>query len=327
MTQRSIRFSVVTPTYNRRPVLERAIRSVQAQTCSDYEHLIVDDGSTDSTRDYVKSLRDPRIRFIELAEHRGANWARNVGIEAARSSWITFLDSDDEFLPHRLQWLSLFCTPQADVRLLLSSFETHKRQRRVDAVNPALLLSGTQFEQALMGYGICIAGTSITVRRDHLLAAGGFDPTIFRLQDREVLLRLSRLGGAQLLSNVDWVKHPSVDSISLPREGYVEALGELLRANPELCAKYREITGYHVTRHLLSDLFRGRWSQAWSAYRANRRAAALRFGLWELVRGYRTAASQRRAWSVTTKHRPAATNLPLALPTAIAEPARISSAA
>ena len=285
--------SVITPAFNRRAVLARSVASVQRQTIADWEHIIVDDGSTDGTRDFVRGLGDPRIRCHRLDRWRGANAARNAGIELARAPWLTFLDSDDEYLPQRLENVSAAAehrTPD----LLLSSFQTMKRGQPQAAANPSLDLSGEELERALMTHSIFIAGSCITVRRKLLQRVGGFAPGIRRMQDRELLLRLSRQSGARLLATADWIKHPSADSISGQRRGYVAALGELVAAHPDLARRYREVIGYHLARRILADLLRGRLVLALRSLRENRAAPALAFSWRELIRGYAAGSAQRR---------------------------------
>lgn len=90
--------SVVLPSYNRLRTLPRAIASVLAQTVRDLELIIVDDGSTDGTREYLRGLEDPRLKVIELSQNKGAAGARNVGVGEAVGEYIAFQDSDDEWL-------------------------------------------------------------------------------------------------------------------------------------------------------------------------------------------------------------------------------------
>ncbi|MDB5735130.1 MAG: hypothetical protein JWN16_1767 [Alphaproteobacteria bacterium] len=94
-------FSVVIPVYNRAHDLGRAIESVLAQTCQDFEILVVDDGSKDDPETVAESFGDPRIRFIHQ-ENEGGGIARNTGIDAAIGHYVAPLDSDDIFLPHHL---------------------------------------------------------------------------------------------------------------------------------------------------------------------------------------------------------------------------------
>ncbi|WP_254507775.1 glycosyltransferase family 2 protein [Anatilimnocola floriformis] len=288
--------SIITPTFNRHAVLPRAIASVRRQSMQDYEHLIVDDGSTDDSEGYMRGLSDPRVRYIRLPRWSGANVARNIGIEEARSPWLTFLDSDDEFLPERLTKTVRRCDSAHAPELWLSSFQTQKGVKLCDSANPTVYLSGDELEQALMRYSICIAGTSITARRELLQRVGGFAPAIRRMQDRELLLRLSRHSGVQLLADVDWIKHPSADSISAPRAGYVAAFGALLNEHPQVASRYRELISYHIARHLLTDVLRGRWAQAWASLCDNRNFSSLNFSLSELTSGYRQCSANRRSW-------------------------------
>jgi glycosyltransferase involved in cell wall biosynthesis len=94
-------FSVVIPVFNRAQDLGRAIESVLAQSCQDFEILVVDDGSRDDPQSVADGFGDPRIRFIRQ-ENEGGGIARNTGIDAAIGHYVAPLDSDDVFLPHHL---------------------------------------------------------------------------------------------------------------------------------------------------------------------------------------------------------------------------------
>jgi glycosyltransferase involved in cell wall biosynthesis len=100
-------FSVIIPTYNRATLLERAIVSVLNQTYSNWELIIVDDGSTDNTFELVSSYDDLRIKYI-YQENSERSAARNKGIVNASGEYICFLDSDDYYLPTRLENLHNF---------------------------------------------------------------------------------------------------------------------------------------------------------------------------------------------------------------------------
>src|SRR5215510_8385440 len=93
--------SVIMPTFNRADTIRRAVRSVQAQTFTDWELIVVDDGSTDNTVALIEG-RDPRLKLIRQ-ENQGTAGARNAGLSAGAGSYIAFLDSDDEWLPHHLE--------------------------------------------------------------------------------------------------------------------------------------------------------------------------------------------------------------------------------
>src|SRR3990172_11049494 len=97
-------FSIIIPTFQRNHLLKRAVESVLAQNFEDFELIIVDDGSSDNTRQAVKSYRDSRIQYVSR-EHGGISAARNTGLSVSRGKWVTFLDDDDEALP---DWLLTF---------------------------------------------------------------------------------------------------------------------------------------------------------------------------------------------------------------------------
>jgi glycosyltransferase involved in cell wall biosynthesis len=93
---------VIIPVFNRADVLGEAIKSVLAQSCQDFEIIVVDDGSHDSPIAVVEMFADPRIRF-QRQENRGGGAARNAGIDLARGRYVAFLDSDDRYLPDHLE--------------------------------------------------------------------------------------------------------------------------------------------------------------------------------------------------------------------------------
>jgi len=94
-------FSVIIPTYNRRELLRQALASVLAQTFTDYEIIVVDDGSTDGTREWLATVSD-QVRVL-IQENRGPGAARNLGIQNAVGEYVTFLDSDDIWFPWTLE--------------------------------------------------------------------------------------------------------------------------------------------------------------------------------------------------------------------------------
>ena len=96
--------SIIVPAYNQSHYLEAAVQSALAQTYADVEVIVVDDGSTDDTRAVAQRLTDSRVRYV-YQENRGLPAARNTGIRHARGSLLSFLDSDDLFLPDKVRLL------------------------------------------------------------------------------------------------------------------------------------------------------------------------------------------------------------------------------
>jgi len=95
--------SIVIPTYNREDTIGRAIESALKQTYEQFEIIVVDDGSTDETPEIVKQYNDDRIRYVRYTPNEGQNHARNVGLQNAQGEYISYLDSDDKFLPRHLE--------------------------------------------------------------------------------------------------------------------------------------------------------------------------------------------------------------------------------
>src|SRR5882757_6850477 len=97
--------SIVIPAYNRAHKLPEALKSIQAQSYSNWEVIVVDDGSKDDTAEVMRTLiaQDSRIHFIQQQTNKGAQAARNAGIHAAKGEWVAFLDSDDQWLPESLK--------------------------------------------------------------------------------------------------------------------------------------------------------------------------------------------------------------------------------
>jgi len=95
--------SVIIPTWNRAATIERAVNSVIKQTHSNLEVLVCDDGSSDDTETIIKSIQDSRVRWIPGLRSGRPSVPRNRGIRESRGEWLAFLDSDDEWLPHKIE--------------------------------------------------------------------------------------------------------------------------------------------------------------------------------------------------------------------------------
>ena len=117
--------SVIIPTYNTALLIERTIRSVFAQSCQEFEILIVDDGSTDDTLEVVKAIRDERIRIFEQPENRGPAAARNRGLAEAKGEYCAFLDGDDFWEPVFLKETSGFLDTHPET-VAVSVMQCHK---------------------------------------------------------------------------------------------------------------------------------------------------------------------------------------------------------
>ncbi len=179
--------SVITATFNRAQVLPGALRSVLRQELSDFEYLIVDDGSSDRTIDALRPfLDDPRIRYMKTA-NQGQPAALNLGLRSARAPLVAFLDSDDEYKPTHLSLLTRELR-SGDYDFLLGSFELivcsgGPEPQVTDFYNQGRRIPVREIE--------CITGV-LFGRRDVFLELGGFRDMAF--SDTDLFQRTQQAG-------------------------------------------------------------------------------------------------------------------------------------
>lgn len=200
------KISVVIPTYNREDKVLKAIESALAQSFTDLEVIVVDDGSTDNTGRILEETFENRIRYYKQA-NQGASIARNRGIEEARGEWIAFLDSDDVWEKEKLE-LQLRATAHfgsrcggcyTDVRFMnypetrtfFQLAEKSYRHEEVMGISPNVL----ELLVKPPGAGMLICLSSLLARADILRKTGGFDPQLPYSQDSELMFRLAMLTG------------------------------------------------------------------------------------------------------------------------------------
>jgi len=248
------RCSVILPTHNRK-TLPRAVASVLAQDEPDFELIIVDDGSTDQTQAWLKTLDDPRIRLARSEGNQGPSAARNMGIEMASAPAIAFLDSDDAYCAHRLSLpLAVFDREPDVVCTLSSSRKEDKRGQGRAAPLPDVKLAAPAFEWAMLADLVGVESTSITVRTEHAKKAGGFDTTLRRTEDREFLIRLARLGALRALPDILFEKSWSADGLSNAWAGAGRDLIPYFRSRPEYLGAYRKLGHYLATKILVMHI-------------------------------------------------------------------------
>ena len=249
--------SVVLPVHNRAGVLPRAISSVIAQTLKDWELIIVDDGSTDDSAEIAQSFHDERIRVIGLGVNRGGNAARNAGIREAQAPLIAFLDSDDAYLPIKLERIVAHLEKRPGPDLLVDSFlKIQPSGVRVVRKNP-VIKDREMFRRALFTRLLWKATPAISVRREVALKAP-FDETLKRLQDFDFLIRASEFANCASTDEVLWEKYWDADAISA-QDTFIPANIELMRRHPEYFDRpeYRPGLGYAVRLSLWRKLKKG----------------------------------------------------------------------
>ena len=189
--------SVVITTYNRAHLLGRAIQSVLNQRFSAFELLIVDDHATDNTAQIVAQWDDPRIRYLRLAENRGASAARNCGIRAAKAEFITFLDDDDEFLPDALLELYQALSSAPDtvgyiIGGIIRMIDTPQGEVMVHTYQPHIPPAPNREAAYLQFLHKAPFGTGYgaTFRRRVFDVVGLFDEQLWTAEDSDLFLRL-----------------------------------------------------------------------------------------------------------------------------------------
>jgi len=183
------RVSVVIPAYNHGRFVGEAIQSVLDQTFQDFELIVVDDGSTDHTREVVTTFPDPRVRYI-YQSNRGQAAARNAGILASGGEYVAFLDDDDVWLPTKLELQVQVLDSQPNVALVCSDLYVFDEE---SGATLGRLWHDRPFHhwiepeeatrdplKALLRRGCFIAPTVAMARRESLIAVWGFDESLER---------------------------------------------------------------------------------------------------------------------------------------------------
>jgi glycosyltransferase involved in cell wall biosynthesis len=228
--------SVVMATYNRERYLGLAVRSVIAQTFTDWELIVIDDGSVDGTPALMEPLlADPRIRY-ERQENKGQASARNRGLKAARGEFVCFMDSDNLWLADKLRRQVELMKSHPDVDVLYGENDIIDEEGRVQPSTPMRRYSGHITEQLLIDNFVTF--NTAMVRRHRLLECGGLDERIRRADDYDLWLRLSVRCKFLHVPEV-WAQYRVMaDQISSNKEGRFASnaaiIEQFMAANPQL---------------------------------------------------------------------------------------------
>ena len=241
--------SVVIPTHNRRDLLRRAIRSVQEQTYDNWELLVVDGGSTDGTAAVVEDLGDPRIRVVDCAQSRGGGHNRAVGALASGGQFIAFLDSDDFWLPQKL-----------DTQLAMAA---DLGSRDFAIMSPPHVYDGRYYyrtEKTPQVPGVLLADhiyvTGAIVLSSGVMVGGElgrrltFDPELAVNQDTDYVLRLEAAGVKIICMDTPlWVYDnvPRSDRINYRPENVAKSLAWSRRVSANWSRSARRGFVYHDT--------------------------------------------------------------------------------
>ena len=184
--------SVIIPTYNRAHLIGKAIKSVLNQTYQDFEIIVVDDGSTDNTEEIVKSFTDFKIHYICHKHNRGASSTRDIGIKASRGEYIAFLDSDDEWLPEKLnKQMKIFESESSEVGVVYTrDYYVDEKDKKVKKVHIPRK-EGYIYENLLRAEDVIYIST-VLVKNECFKKVGLFDEDLPASEDYDMWFRIAK---------------------------------------------------------------------------------------------------------------------------------------
>lgn len=183
--------SVVIPTYNQASLLKLALQTVIDQTFQDWEAIVINNFSSDNTEDIVSSFHDPRISLVNFANNGVIAASRNLGIQKARGTYIAFLDSDDTWLPNKLE--------ECMKAVLEASADgvCHNEYQLRNGIRERILRNGPEENfnyLKMLFHGNCVSTSALVVSRKQLVDAKLFneDKAFNTAEDYDLWLRLAR---------------------------------------------------------------------------------------------------------------------------------------
>ncbi|OJV90496.1 MAG: hypothetical protein BGO43_06515 [Gammaproteobacteria bacterium 39-13] len=195
----SPKVSIILATYNREKFLREAVISVLEQTYQDFELIIIDDGSTDNTRSLITEFSDPRIQY-KYQVNKGRSNARNVGLQIARGHYITFLDSDDLYLPQKLALQIEFLDNNLQVGMVYTSAYCINESGNILSHKYKATCSGSIYKKIAFFVPVTITLPTVMTRREIFLKTGFFDENMSRFEDTDMWRRISKITHVSAMS-------------------------------------------------------------------------------------------------------------------------------
>lgn len=292
-----MKISVIIPTYGMPQFLDKAIRSIQNQTYTDWELIIVDDNNPSTeARNATESLvmeyvkKDKRINYIKHLQNRNGAAARNTGIAQAKGEYIAFLDSDDEYLPERLEKCCRLLDQCDDsVAGVYTGCEFRKHGQTYNVVRN--VQSGNFLVETLACTFMFCTGSNIFVRKSVIDEINGFDESFLRHQDYEFLVRIFEKYELRAIQEVLVIKNnenfnvPKTEKIIEIKERYLTKFSTQIKTLPE--EKQRKIyqsqylaiaeSGMRSEEYKVADMY---YKKARRFGRLGAKVTARKIGLW-----------------------------------------------
>jgi glycosyltransferase involved in cell wall biosynthesis len=185
--------SIIIPTHNRAQHVIEAVRSVLQQTYKDFEIIVVDDGSTDGTKEILAGFTERgEVRYV-WQKNAGTAAARNAGIKLARGEYIAFLDSDDLFLPTNIEKQVAYMQQNPEVGLTHSYFSKFAESGIDLGTRNPDFFSGRIYPQLLLYWRLLTPPSSVVVRRKVFEEIGSFDESLLTSEDLDMWRRVARI--------------------------------------------------------------------------------------------------------------------------------------
>lgn len=183
-------FSIVIPTYNRRDLLEKCVNSVLNQTFTDFEIIVIDDGSKDGTGEFIASLETRKINLkYRYHKNHGVSFSRNKGIKVAKGKWIAFLDSDDWWKPTKLERIAEYINKYPDIKIFHTEEIWYQRGRLLPQKVKHKKPTGFVYKHSLPL--CCISLSTAVVAKEVFDDIGLFDETMEACEDYDLWLRIT----------------------------------------------------------------------------------------------------------------------------------------
>jgi glycosyltransferase involved in cell wall biosynthesis len=237
-----LNIAAIMPLYNKRRYVVEAVESMLNQTRPADEIVIVDDGSTDGSGDFVAERygHDPRIQLIRQP-NRGVSAARNVAIDVTRSPLVAFLDADDKWLPEKLERQSAFMEQNPSCMMSFTSSIGHNERTGETWYTPLLgnIPKDRFIRKEYFPQRSYIATNSVMIRRNALDEVGLFDESLWMSEDADLWLRIMlRFGFEYMPERLVWVRRGFPRSIKTMEHGF--------KGNDRYFAKHRYTFGRGV---------------------------------------------------------------------------------
>lgn len=292
--------SVVIPVFNGVSFIARAVGSVLAQTCKDFEIIVVDDGSTDDTHAFLAQLAKTSGIICLHQENAGPAQARNLGIESASGKYIAFLDCDDIWVPEKLEAQLALLRGKSQPVLVHSNYAVIDPSGRViqhakaGQSRDALHIAFTGGQAPLL--------SAVLIPRALLERVGGFDPSLCVSEDSDLMLRLYEVTKFECIDRVLAYKYRQIhghwdipcdertyrEKVLSSRERFLKRLQSRPNLNkPQRIALNREWGSYYLLKGASQER-QGKWAEARKQYLAAIQKEPFRFrGYTRLLRAVR----------------------------------------